>query len=240
MDTRRWIEAKRASLLDEDHLRDRLRSVTRLRERWRADNAELEIVCRRSCYQREDMASIKRRETFIDFLKNDEIIATAEFMEWDKVDRHFAYEIDLIDECDAVSSGALEMAVFVTSNWDEFEHPLDYGTIVVFNRLVITRETDAVWHAISDAIDIEFGKASIMVLKPFPLEWEGDLTEENEERFIHRQAAMMRCYRRRLGVETIDGDPGEWMWKPIRGPEPVPGMSAEWHERDRGLRLMFP
>ncbi|NTF17654.1 hypothetical protein G6L37_04525 [Agrobacterium rubi] len=131
------------------------------------------------------------------------------------------------------------MASFVTNNWDDYDHPLDYGSIAIFHRLVITAETSVVWEAITATIRTEFKKSSMLLLKPFPLEWEGEVTPENEEAFVRRQSAMKRYYRRTLGVQTIDGDPGVWMWKPILGPDPEPGRSMAVQEREKHLRAKY-
>jgi hypothetical protein len=58
---------------------------------------------------------------------------------------------------------------------------------------------------------------SIMVMKAFPLEYEGEVLEgsELETAFKHRARAMMRYYQRIFGVRPFDGEYGDdgWLWR---------------------------
>lgn len=57
-----------------------------------------------------------------------------------------------------------------------------------------------------------------MVLKAFPLEWEGAADGgpvAEEAMFVRRLAAMRKLYRQRLGMRDIPHNEEGWMWKPI-------------------------
>jgi hypothetical protein len=43
----------------------------------------------------------------------------------------------------------------------------------------------------------------VMVLKAFPLDYEGEVTAENRPAFEHRQRALIRLYQRRIGFEPV-------------------------------------
>lgn len=239
MGNRQWIEARRSSLMDTD-VSERSIFCSGLRERWRESLGGVDLVCSKSRYSNGDGLSFKYRSIFMDFRRNAEFVATAEFTEWDAAEIGFIDGDDFLFSCDAISAPDLEMAEFVAANWDgDIEHPLDYGSICMFHRLVIKSDTDAVWKGIAEGIEREFKRSSILVLKPYPLEWEGEVTPDNEDSLVRRQAAMKRYYRRRIGVDTVDGDPGKWMWRPIRGPEPMPGRSADWHENERTMLALY-
>jgi hypothetical protein len=110
-------------------------------------------------------------------------------------------------------------------NWVD-ESPFAYGNVVVFDRLQIDAKTaaqsDAVWALINKFIDRQFRKnrwtrASMILLKPFPLEFENNITDENEAAFKHRRAAMIRLYGRRMKAKLLSDDI-VWMWVNINCP----------------------
>ena len=58
---------------------------------------------------------------------------------------------------------------------------------------------------------------SLIVLKAYPLEYEGSLPDDSPMRpaFERRQAALMRLYRKTLGVAPMSGKYGDegWMFR---------------------------
>jgi hypothetical protein len=106
--------------------------------------------------------------------------------------------------------------------WGDDEHPLDYGTIVVFHRLVVPCPMPGFWKTMRSAIKREFSRrAAMMALKAFPLEWENRFQEPGApgpEAFERRLRAMTKHYRRRLEVSPmpVSEGLGEWLWLPIR------------------------
>jgi hypothetical protein len=70
------------------------------------------------------------------------------------------------------------------------------------------------------------GKSDLMLLKPFPLEYEGagKAVGNGETAFLRRRAAMIRLYRRALSAELMHApDSAEaWMYRPMRRNFPQP------------------
>ncbi len=154
------------------------------------------------------------------------IIAIALFHEWSLVGGYFPGHKHFIHETDAVTQQDYEMAEFVSSIWDEDDHPLEYGNIVLFDRLSIVEPMPIIWPTLQAGIDRQFAEnASVMVLKAFPLEFEGyivvepgaDVTDPPE--LARRRTAMKRLYRRQLEMSGGTGDES-WMWRVMRGPAP--------------------
>jgi hypothetical protein len=113
----------------------------------------------------------------------------------------------------------------VSIYWSDGVSPFDYGTVVRFERLVISRKTNsqAVWGLIAQVIAREFSRrGSLLLLKAFPLEFENRLTEASpaaaHSKFDARRRAMQRHYSQRLKVRSLPGEFGYdgWMWRPLR------------------------
>jgi hypothetical protein len=80
-----------------------------------------------------------------------------------------------------------------------------------------------VWALIDRLVKREFRarkRASIIVLKAFPLEHEGNITDANRGAFLHRQRAMIRHYQHRLNARPLGRKLGKegWMWVEIHCP----------------------
>jgi hypothetical protein len=132
-----------------------------------------------------------------------------------------------VNACDTVSQAAYDTAVAVFSSFSRAEEetgetPFHYGTVVVFERLRIesagAQESDAVWTLIGE-IARRFrrngrSRAAFIILKAFPLEYEGTVNDTNRPAFARRQRALMRLYVRRLGMKTLPGRVGKdgWQW----------------------------
>jgi hypothetical protein len=231
MTLRTWILQRRAQLLKA--ATDRNVEFSGIRRRWVIERGELLATCTRSLYDDNEGTGYKHRAIFIDVTKSGRLIASARFKEWDYSEDGLVD--DFLVAADAVAQSDVDMARFVEGNWDgELEHPLEYGSIAVFERLVITCESRTVWDILEVGIAKEFKKSSMMVLKPFPLEFEGETIPHAEERLKRRQVALRRHYASRLGVVVIDGDEGEFMWRPLgRCPDPVPGRWAATEQENR-------
>ncbi len=85
---------------------------------------------------------------------------------------------------------------------------------------------DLIWGIANALISGEFSEQGvILLLKAFPLEYEGRVT--NDELALsrsRRQEAMYRYYRRKLGVTRLAdvGPNAEWMWKRLHQATPFP------------------
>ncbi|MCK8780852.1 hypothetical protein M0654_12740 [Rhizobium sp. NTR19] len=157
--------------------------------------------------------------------------AEAVFFEWDATG--FTDATEFLDAADSHSHEDYEMAAAVGECWSEWEHPLDYGSIVVFHRLVVPSPMPSFWETMRSAIKREFSRrAAMMVLKAFPLEWENrfqDPLAPGQDAFERRMKAMAKHYRRNLGVSPlpVSTSLGEWFWLPIRFDEAAQGGPAK-------------
>ncbi|MBC2665679.1 hypothetical protein H7F51_09095 [Novosphingobium flavum] len=121
-----------------------------------------------------------------------------------------------IDWADALSAGRIELAEVILEHWENVSDVSDCGTILELTR---------VWMCPSFSNGRRFALAanalvdlsterSLLVLKAFPLEYEGKASAQYERSLTRRREAMMRHYRSTLGVAPFpgrDGDDG-WMY----------------------------
>jgi hypothetical protein len=64
-------------------------------------------------------------------------------------------------------------------------------------------DVEAAWQIIDALLNRIRRGMAVMVLKAFPLDYEGAVTAENRPAFEHRQRALTRLYQRRIGVEPV-------------------------------------
>jgi hypothetical protein len=113
---------------------------------------------------------------------------------------------------DNLSSSDYEAALAVARIWgtedDEAwwtDDPFCYGSLCVFERLVIAARKSVdvhnVWQAIEALLHRLRRGLAVIILKAFPLEYERNVTDANDARFRQRQRALIRLYRRRLKME---------------------------------------
>jgi hypothetical protein len=161
------------------------------------------------------------------------LVAAGTFSEWDFDDADgFPSLKGLMYACDARRQATYDMAEVVFSSFrhvekETAETPFDYGTVVLFERLRIEsaspHESDTVWALIGE-IARRFRRRrprpAFIILRAFPLEYQGNVTKANEAAFTRRQRALMRLYVHRLGLETLPGQPGKdgWQWLRINCP----------------------
>jgi hypothetical protein len=166
-----------------------------------------------------------------------EVIAAGELQEWrhNFPPEHVKAPEDSLDTffyaADAESQAASAFGELLKHVWgpieeEECENLFDYGTVLLFDRLLIKTRTQAqsntVW-ALIDALFAQLKRSNqiaALFLKAFPLEFEGD-TKAPQQRIKARQRALQRLYERRLSLTSIS-DPKEawvsdWMWRPFRG-----------------------
>uniref|UniRef100_UPI003F493A78 hypothetical protein n=1 Tax=Ensifer adhaerens TaxID=106592 RepID=UPI003F493A78 len=224
MYTRQWALDRRRKVFEEaisDH------NFYSLRKAWNTETDDTALTCRKSRYITEEIDYFKYRMVEMRIAVGERILAFAFFHEWSLVDGCFPGHEHFIHTADSVTQQDYEMAEFVSSCWDEDDHPLDYGNIVLFDRLSVAEPNPIIWPSLLSGINRQFSKkASLMVLKAFPLEFEARLADRpgrntgDLPEFDRRQAAMKRLYRRQLGVSDGGGDCGkkDWMWRVLRGP----------------------
>ena len=166
-----------------------------------------------------------------------QVLATGTFIEWEFnyppekwVEDNNRAGVPLmnwfVSRADEWSQSSYEAAEMVRTFWsdDHGENPFNFGNIVIFDRLEINAKTKsqsaAVWVLINRLISRQFlarrgkrNRAAIILIKPFPLEYEGKVTKENNCAFERRRAAMIRHYQTRLGAKLLDENSADcWMW----------------------------
>lgn len=121
---------------------------------------------------------------------------------------------------DDESSDAARLGEVLVESWgDLFLEVAAYGSVLEFGGLWLRREyaKGSWWVPIARDLIAEFEYA-ILVLRAFPLEYEARLGEDEgpQDAFEARTRAMMRHYRRLLGVQPFPGAAGAdgWMWAP--------------------------
>ena len=154
-----------------------------------------------------------------------------------------------VEAADTYSNSAYETALAVAEIWggdDEQEwwtdEPFCTGNLCIFDRFLINARTSAEIEAIWKIVDALLRRlrhgAAAMILKAFPLVYEGRVTDENRPAFLRRQQALCRLYRRRLDVEPVPHEPlakSGWMFRLFKdGARPDRSSSLEPREGDFG------
>jgi hypothetical protein len=178
---------------------------------------ECGLVCRTSNFDRLEREEFKFRTVTIFVTRDGRSVAAARFRHWTLTDVFFPGAESFVEAADSHSQDDYEMAEFVSAHWPEEVHPLEYGDIVVFDRLSVLTTLPDVWPIIIEAIERQFGKTmSLLVLKAFPV-WERTDGDPLPAEFRRRQRAMKAHYRRQLDVNAVDGEDSDWMWRAFNG-----------------------
>lgn len=146
------------------------------------------------------------------------------------------------DTADNLSQEQADLAELVGSFWQWHEWPPEFGTIVLFSRLVIDSRLDsgrAALDRLGEYLMIEFGRrASVLLLKAFPLEFANALGPGHEHRrasFERRSRAMLRMYGASLRARPLPDQEAYagWMWRSLRYcPDPSLTADPDWRERE--------
>jgi hypothetical protein len=131
-------------------------------------------------------------------------------------DEHgYGWDLDeFVERADISSQSDYETALAVARIWGTddqrrwwTDEPFCFGDLCSFNRLVIEAKTssdvESSWQTIDALLKRIRRRLAVMVLKAFPLEYEGKVTEETRPEFARRQRALSRLYHRRLGAEPV-------------------------------------
>ncbi|MBM3096070.1 hypothetical protein GFB56_35975 [Ensifer sp. T173] len=183
------------------------------------ETEDLITTCRRSTFYSSD-EEFKTRDIEIICRRGKEILAIAKFREWDTCGGYFSDGQSFVMSADERTQADYECAEMIMDHWVEDGHPLESGEpLIIFDRLVIAIPYTGIWPALTAAIDKAFKRrGGTMVLKAFPLEWEGAADGRpvaDEPMFARRLTAMRKLYRQRLGMQDIPDNSDGWMWKAI-------------------------
>jgi len=203
------------------------------RKLFSIDAGELVTTCRRSAFFSDDDV-FKYRDVVITCRRDTVVHAVAKLREWAACGE-FTGGREFVFSADALSQSDYESAEMIMDHWDEFDHPMESGEpLIIFERLVIAVAHPDIWPEITSSIDKAFKRVGgTMVLKAFPLEWEGSadgISVADEPQFGRRLVAMKRLYKRQLGMEEVPDNEDGWMWKAIG--RSVPPSSNRNRQRD--------
>ena len=124
---------------------------------------------------------------------------------------------EFLEGMDTDSQATYDLADVLCANWYEIGAISDFGDIVELKRAWMSARFSnrGRFAAAANAlIGRLFKRRSLLILKAFPLEYEGNVTEGNNDSFILRQRAMKRYYQKIFGVLPFPGTDGEngWMY----------------------------
>jgi hypothetical protein len=160
-----------------------------------------------------------KRDVFCLIRVKREIVGALHFFEFDVTP--FTDNETFLDAMDADAAADFNLAKVICKQWDEVEDVTSYGSILEFRMAWMTPRfaRASIWaKAANQIIEREFSGYSILILKAFPLEYEGRAAAGTRlgRGLRIRQAAMKRQYKRLLGVEPFPSAAGRegWLWRP--------------------------
>jgi hypothetical protein len=191
---------------------------------WKLQFQDLVLRVWRTRYEKEETFSHREIEFTIE--NDGQAVSLGRFVEWRGPPLSDLEQ--LVDDGHAVYQTDFEMAKVVLRHWgDAVPSPFDCGTVVRFDNVKIKANphSGVIWNLIQSLVDREFSnRGSVLLLKPFPLEYAGSFTRADCLAFKSRVAALQRLYKYRLGMTPIHANKGGWMWKALwHCPEPAIG-----------------
>ncbi|GAA4778857.1 hypothetical protein [Novosphingobium ginsenosidimutans] len=121
---------------------------------------------------------------------------------------------ELFDHFDQISASLAELAAVLGGYWDNLFEITELGTVLELERAWVA-PTDASrerFQAACGALLKLAPKRALLLLKAYPLEYEGKVTAENAISQARRQRALIRLYRRSIGAEPLPAPAGEEGW----------------------------
>ena len=197
---------------------------------WSTSLDQLLLDYWRGRWRNDDDDGFRYRRHSFSVTSSERMVAGAGLEEWDCSPGCDDLTMDsFVLTCDEHSQAAYDMAEAVASfcrtGSQTESSPFDYGSFVLFDRLrieaVSANELKVVWDLIKMVLSrLRRAGAAGVILKAFPLEYEGKVTDDNRNAFELRQRAMLRHYSRHLGVRTLPGEAGRsgWQLLPMRWP----------------------
>lgn len=167
----------------------------------------------------EDTGCVRKRDLFCWFISKNRRVGALHFVEFDPDDfidnEKFFYTMDADYHADA------HLAEVLCDAWhDVADQVFAYGPVLEFRLAWMSPKCakSAAWVTGAEAlIKAEFDEHSILVLKAYPLEYEGRARDGSpaHDRLLRRRAAMIRYYKRLFGVDCFPGMSGAdgWLWR---------------------------
>lgn len=139
----------------------------------------------------------------------------------------FTLNDDFLNEMDIPSAALGALGEAVSSCWDT-EEIAGFGAVLELRRVWIepSHARDSLWARVAKHFltTLYIKEAAYLVLKAFPLEYEGKVQPDVAQAFQRRRTAMFRHYHHHLGVELMPGWAGKsgWMWRSLKTGLPKP------------------
>jgi hypothetical protein len=162
---------------------------------------------------------VKRRDVFCWIIAKKRKVGALNFVEFEP-DVLISND-DFFDTMDADYHADAHLAEVLCAAWDEVvPDVLCHGPVLEFRLAWGSPEyaRSGIWATAAEAIvEAEFDDHSILVMKAFPLEYEGRAPRGSpaHKGLERRQAAMVRYYGRLFGVDRFPGMFGDngWLWR---------------------------
>lgn len=197
-----------------------------------SDNEDLQIRYKQTAWSFvcEDMRNVKQRDTVGLILANTRHAGSFKVVETRVA--AFTPATDFYEEMDSHSQQTAHLAETLMMHWDPTD-VAEYGDISELQRAWMVpsfSNSGRLERSINTLLQQLFSRRSLLILQSFPLEYENDVNDDNSEFHQRRRLAMMRHYRRMLGVEAFPGECGDngWMFAiPSRLKDIVPEPSLQ-------------
>lgn len=134
----------------------------------------------------------------------------------------FEYHVDIgyeasefLDAMDDHSQDTANLAAVVCAHWEDPVELMQYGPIVELRRAWANPATSRGGRFASGLnflLDGLFARRALLILKAFPLEYEGSVSARTEAAFRRRRSALMRYYSSTLGVQPLPSGAGAEGW----------------------------
>lgn len=200
-----------------------------------SDNEDLQIRYKQTAWRFvcEDMRNVKQRETVGVVLANTRHAGSFKVVETRIAT--FTPVTDFYEAMDSHSEQTAHLAETLMTHWDPSDVS-NYGDIIELQRAWMVpafSNSGRLERAIKSLLEQLFDRRSLLILKSFPLEYENMVDDENSEFHKRRTSAMMRHYRRILGVEALPEECGDngWMFaipSRLKGIVPEPSTQDHW------------
>ncbi|HEV2508627.1 hypothetical protein [Bosea sp. (in: a-proteobacteria)] len=178
---------------------------------------------------------VKSRSTYVWMFVDDELVGVLDIREY----RMSWISNDLLWRLmDSESKEAVDMAEILIRCWrNVWEDLASEGSIVLLSQLWVAQKhaRSSRWNDIlQQLLATRFKRRCMTVLKAFPLEYEA---KGKQPGFRLRHQALIRLYRRVLGVEPFPGKPGHEGWL-YAIPERVLGLGVRKPKKLLSIRRL--
>ena len=172
------------------------------RSRWQSDR-DVPGVHQRILQSRLYLNGCHAGSFLLTEVRPEPLIANDRFLEW----------------ADVRSAEMLDLAETICEHWVDVSEVSDFGTILELTRAWMSPRFSSGerFSLAANALAALSAEWSLLVLKAFPLEYEGMVTDLNKDAHKRRQKAMVRHYRSTLGVEPFPEEAGDEGWMYLIG-----------------------